>query len=237
MTSPYEARPCGAGTCVPCTRPSRLPFATRGVSESDDCRAEICRTERSYFRGSCVPWVDQSRARLGLGRERERVSARVVAWIRITPDAHANHAMLLLSLGRNDDAIAASRRAQALDPVSPIIATLFGVTLLMSDYEEEAIEQLKNALVLESDQVVAHQYLARAYRYCGRFDLAMDEGESSHTVAGKSICQGRAGACTCGIRPKRYGARDSRRADSRVRANTPGRVLHRQCLCLSRGSR
>ena len=92
--------------------------------------------------------------------------------------AHVHNGLRLLSLGRNDEAIAAGRRALELNPVSPIIPILFGVILLFAGgHDDEAIEQFNNALILESDHVVAHGYLTRAYRYCGLYDLALEEAQ------------------------------------------------------------
>jgi serine/threonine protein kinase/Tfp pilus assembly protein PilF len=90
---------------------------------------------------------------------------------------HAWYSVLLDSLGCSDEAIVESKRAQELDPVSPIVTTGVGLALLRARRYDEAIEQLKNALALEPDLVPAHVQLARAYHLRGLHDLSMAESQ------------------------------------------------------------
>jgi len=50
----------------------------------------------------------------------------------------AHHALYLLSVGRLSDAIIETRRAQELDPVSPYIRALVGLTLTFAGHCDEA---------------------------------------------------------------------------------------------------
>jgi tetratricopeptide (TPR) repeat protein len=124
---------------------------------------------------ACLGWISLVRDWDWLASEQGFSRALVLdpsnAW------ALANHAMLLLTLGRRDDAIAEARRAQELDPVSAVVAAVFGVALLLTNHDDDAIQQLKSSLALEPDNVLAHLYLTRAYRYLGLFDLAMEEAQ------------------------------------------------------------
>jgi TolB-like protein/tetratricopeptide (TPR) repeat protein len=63
--------------------------------------------------------------------------------------------------GRLDEALQLSRRAVALDPVSPTNRYALGIYLYISDHPQEAIEQLRTALVLSPDMSLV------------RFDLGM----------------------------------------------------------------
>jgi predicted Zn-dependent protease len=91
--------------------------------------------------------------------------------------AHAWYSSLVDSLGCSDEAIAEGKRAQELDPVSPMVTTVVGAALIRARRYDEAIQQLKNALALEPDFVPAHVQLARAYHLRGLHDLSMAESQ------------------------------------------------------------
>ena len=62
--------------------------------------------------------------------------------------AHIAHAQLLTALGRHPEAIAEATRARQLDPVSPIINTLEGLSFFYANRYEEATAHLQKALDL-----------------------------------------------------------------------------------------
>jgi len=129
---------------------------------------------------ACLGWISFVRDWDWLASEHEY--RRALALDPNNAFALANHAILLTTLGRNEEAIAQAKRAQEVDPVSSVIAALLGVTLLLIDRDDDAIDQLKNSLALESDNVLGHLYLTRAYRYRGLFDLAMEEAQKLVTL-------------------------------------------------------
>jgi TolB-like protein/DNA-binding winged helix-turn-helix (wHTH) protein/Flp pilus assembly protein TadD len=79
--------------------------------------------------------------------------------------AHGHHwyAHLLLSSGRQDEALAESNRALELDPVSPIINLHLGWHYLYTKQHDRALEQLGKTLELDPNYALAHWYLGLAY--------------------------------------------------------------------------
>jgi TolB-like protein/Tfp pilus assembly protein PilF len=86
-----------------------------------------------------------------------------------------NGIMNLMTRGRYDDAIAEGRRAEAVDPVSPMIRAELGQMFMFARRYDDAIEACKQALELEPDFVPAHIFLALTYRLSGRVSLAIAE--------------------------------------------------------------
>ena len=81
----------------------------------------------------------------------------------------------LMTLRRFDEAIAEMRRAEELDPLSPINPATLGTALMQARRYDEAITPIKRALELEPDFVTAHIFLAWLYSYSGKGDLAIAE--------------------------------------------------------------
>ncbi len=107
--------------------------------------------------------------------EGEREIQRALAIDPNNADAHQIYGVLLVNVGRFDEGIAEEKRAEALDPLSPQMPTGIGWTLTMAHRYDEAVAALKRALELEPDFVVAHQFLAEAYRLSGKGELAITE--------------------------------------------------------------
>jgi serine/threonine protein kinase/Tfp pilus assembly protein PilF len=86
---------------------------------------------------------------------------------------HRTYGLFLGSLRRFDEGIAEERRGETLDPLTP--PTALGFLLTQAHRYDEAVVALKGALELEPDSVLAHVFLADAYRLSGRGDLAIAE--------------------------------------------------------------
>jgi TolB-like protein/Tfp pilus assembly protein PilF len=86
---------------------------------------------------------------------------------------HRTYGLFLGSLRRFDEGIAEERRGETLDPLTP--PTALGFLLTQAHRYDEAVVALKRALELEPDSVLAHVFLADAYRLSGRGDLAITE--------------------------------------------------------------
>src|SRR5262249_15344833 len=84
----------------------------------------------------------------------------------------------LAPMGRLDEAIAEMRKAQQLDPLSPIITVDVGKDLFMARHYDEAIAQLKKALELSPTFPAAHYWLFYVYIEKQMFDEAAKEVES-----------------------------------------------------------
>ncbi|HJY86840.1 MAG TPA: protein kinase [Candidatus Acidoferrales bacterium] len=81
----------------------------------------------------------------------------------------------LIPLGRLDQALREMKRAQELDPLSPIINTNLGETLIDARQYDAAIEQLRKAIALDPHFGPPHGRLARALQQKGRYTEAVEE--------------------------------------------------------------
>jgi len=91
--------------------------------------------------------------------------------------AHGHHwyAHLLLSSGRQEEALAESNRALELDPVSPIINLHLGWHYLYTKQYARALEQLAKTLELDPDYALAHWYRGLAFEQMKMFPEALRE--------------------------------------------------------------
>jgi TolB-like protein len=108
-----------------------------------------------------------------LGAEKEYKKA-----IELKPQyatAHHWYSLLLVAVGRPDEAIIEAKKAQELDPLSLIINENVGDVLCLARRYDEAIEQLRKTLDLDPHFGVAHYSLARAYFGKGMYDEAVTE--------------------------------------------------------------
>ena len=88
--------------------------------------------------------------------------------------AHQQFAIECLSLmGRFDEAIAAGKRAEELDPFSPIIGADLANVLTNARRFDEAITQIKKVIALDENFWVAHWYLGRTYHANGQYREAV----------------------------------------------------------------
>jgi TolB-like protein/Tfp pilus assembly protein PilF len=91
--------------------------------------------------------------------------------------AHLWYGLLLLDMGRWDESLAEVKRAQDLDPLSPIIGTVLGFVLYNLGRSDAAIEEEKRTLELDPDFARAHSRLALALLQKGLRDEAIREAE------------------------------------------------------------
>ncbi|MBX3292076.1 MAG: tetratricopeptide repeat protein [Acidobacteria bacterium] len=88
--------------------------------------------------------------------------------------AHQQFAIECLSImGRFDEAIAAGKRAEELDPFSLIIGADLGNVLTNARRYDEAIAQIKKVIALDENFSVGHWYLGRAYHANGQYAEAV----------------------------------------------------------------
>lgn len=76
---------------------------------------------------------------------------------------------MLTDLGRHDEALAEGRRAVELDPLSPVINYVLGLTLMSAGQTEAAIEQFNRAVELDSTFPGSYVALWSAWARQGRF--------------------------------------------------------------------
>src|SRR5947208_8764792 len=107
------------------------------------------------------------------GAEREFVRA-----LQLNPGyatAHHWYAFWLIAQGRAEDALQEIRAAQRLDPLSLIINTDVGEILYYGRRPDEAIEQGRRALEIDSAFPLAHRVLGFAYLAKRQFAPAIEE--------------------------------------------------------------
>jgi TolB-like protein/Tfp pilus assembly protein PilF len=106
--------------------------------------------------------------------------------IDLDPDyatAHHWFAVLLLALGRHEEALASLKRAQQLDPLSIIISSDIGMALHLARRNDEAIAQFRKALEMAPYFVAGHRPLGAAYREKGMYAEAIAEFEKAVEVS------------------------------------------------------
>jgi TolB-like protein/Tfp pilus assembly protein PilF len=88
--------------------------------------------------------------------------------------AHQQFAIeCLTAMGRFDEAIAEGKRAEELDPASPIIGADFGNVLLRARRYDESIAQLNRVIALDPNFWVANWYIGMAYHGKGDYPGAV----------------------------------------------------------------
>jgi TolB-like protein/Flp pilus assembly protein TadD len=86
--------------------------------------------------------------------------------------AHHWFSFLLAALGRHDEAIREIRRAEALDPFSPIIGSNVATVLFWARQPDAAIAQCREVIGREPDFWIAHFTLGSAYEQTGDYAAA-----------------------------------------------------------------
>lgn len=108
-----------------------------------------------------------------VGAERE-----FKATVAIDPNyaaAYQYYGFALLGMGRGEEALAATKRAQQLDPVSPSVQTSLAWALFLLRRNEESARECKRALELYPDFIPAHQLLGIVYGQLNDASAALAE--------------------------------------------------------------
>ena len=93
--------------------------------------------------------------------------------------AHQWYSVVLRSLGRFDEAIEESLKAQELDPLSPIINANVGQSFYFARRYDEAIKLYRRMLAVESSYRWTHYLLGCAYRQMNWYSEAIAEFEEA----------------------------------------------------------
>jgi eukaryotic-like serine/threonine-protein kinase len=88
-------------------------------------------------------------------------------------NAHHWYAHLLLASGRQEEALAESRRALDLDQLSPILQVHLGWHYIYTREYDRALDQLRKALELDPNYSLAHWYLGWVYEQQGKYAEAL----------------------------------------------------------------
>lgn len=89
------------------------------------------------------------------------------------PDAHKWYSVFLRSMGRFDEAMAETRKAQQLDPLSLSVNTQKGSLLWLARRCDEAIEQLLQVVELDPNYPTSHFFLGLDYETKGMYEEAI----------------------------------------------------------------
>jgi DNA-binding winged helix-turn-helix (wHTH) protein/Tfp pilus assembly protein PilF len=88
----------------------------------------------------------------------------------------------LAAMGRHDEALAALRQAQAIEPLAVSINGNIGMAHYFASRFEDAIVQLEHTLRMNENWAVAQSTLGRSYLCLGQFDRALEYFEGSDGV-------------------------------------------------------
>ncbi len=89
------------------------------------------------------------------------------------------YGLMLSALERHDEAIAAYKRAQELDPLTASRASILASTLLRAGRYEDALREAKQVIELQPDFPMGHSTLGWAYLKKGRCDEGLAELEKA----------------------------------------------------------
>ena len=98
--------------------------------------------------------------------------------------AHEWYAWHLLLLGHSAEGMFEMRRAERLDPVSPIIRSNVADALTVSHLFEESIQQSKKTLALDPNFAVGHFHLGEALVQERRYEAAIAEFQRAIELSG-----------------------------------------------------
>ena len=109
-----------------------------------------------------------------------------VGFIALSGIAVLNGLVMVALMNRLPDALAESRRALDLDPLSPIVNADLGLHLLYANQVPAAIAQFTRTLELDSNSVSAQQGLGIAYSLAGRHAEAVTALERALSLSATS---------------------------------------------------
>jgi len=99
---------------------------------------------------------------------------------------HSQYAAYLATVGRVDDALNEARRAQTLDPLSPLVNSDLAWHLLYAGQTAQAIDQYRKTIELDANSVSAHRGLGLAYSQAGQHAEAAAELRQTLTLSENS---------------------------------------------------
>lgn len=89
--------------------------------------------------------------------------------------AHLMRSLLIMALGRRDEAVSEMETATRLDPSSASVRADLAWTYYVANRPEEALAEARRAVVMDDGSFSAHQELVHAYTALGRYAEAQQE--------------------------------------------------------------
>jgi tetratricopeptide (TPR) repeat protein len=107
--------------------------------------------------------------------------------IKAKPDyatAYEWYALCLSWTARHDEAIATARRAQRLDPLTPIISSVVGVVMHYAARYEEAVAEYDKVLDMDPNFIPALCFRGAAYAQMGKYEEAIADEQKALAIGG-----------------------------------------------------
>jgi Tol biopolymer transport system component/serine/threonine protein kinase/Tfp pilus assembly protein PilF len=92
----------------------------------------------------------------------------------------------LAAMGRLDEAIAETKQALELDPLSSPVGSNIGFLIYLARRYDEALDQFRRNLEMHRRFVYTHWQMALAYEQCGRYDEAIAAFKKAIALSGNS---------------------------------------------------
>jgi len=92
---------------------------------------------------------------------------------------HMSQSWFLSLTQKHEEAIAEAKRAQELDPLSPLILSHMGLACIFGGQYDKAIDEMKAGMILAPDFYLMHYYLGLAYRGKSLHEEAVAEMEKA----------------------------------------------------------
>jgi TolB-like protein/Tfp pilus assembly protein PilF len=102
-------------------------------------------------------------------------------------EAHHWYAVYLANLARHDEAIVEARRAEELDPVSPLMCMTPGLALFCAHAYEQALEAFQKVVDLDPNFMAARSLLGHVYEQQGKYEEAVAEYSRLIGALGKEV--------------------------------------------------
>src|SRR5262245_11631406 len=102
------------------------------------------------------------------------------------PTCHHWYAMLLAARGRREESIARMKQACEIDPLSLVFITVLGYIHYLAGDDEQALQQCKTALDLDSKFGIAYWVIGLIYEQKKMFQKAIDAFEESVASFGRT---------------------------------------------------
>ena len=99
-------------------------------------------------------------------------------------EGYREYALYLRTMGRADEAIAAMRKAQELDPLSVAVSGTLGWTYFYLHRYDDAVRQFQTTIGMDNSYLEAHFGLANAYFRNGEEAQAVAEFQNYLTISG-----------------------------------------------------
>jgi TolB-like protein len=100
---------------------------------------------------------------------------------------YLGYSTFLNIMRRREEALAAVRKAQQLDPLSPVVSSALAWSYFMAGRYDDAVQQARRTLELDPNFIPAHEDLARSYEAKGMREEAVSEWLKAFTLGGMDV--------------------------------------------------